>query len=102
MAVAEPIEQNVEEVHCVDCGVPMPSIPGWYAGVNVRFSCDACRQKSPRLNALPAVDSAPLRSAVVADTDAEPILEDADLEADAVEDIDVDVDDSDIADTDEV
>jgi Zn finger protein HypA/HybF involved in hydrogenase expression len=47
----EPDELAVEEVHCSDCGVPMSAIPGWYAKVNVRFTCDNCRSKSPRLAA---------------------------------------------------
>ena len=53
MTVVDPDEKVVEEVHCVDCGAPIPAIPAWYAQVRVRFTCDTCRQKSPRLSALP-------------------------------------------------
>ena len=45
----DPDERIVEEVHCIECGVPISAIPSWYANVNVRFTCDTCRQKSPRL-----------------------------------------------------
>lgn len=101
MAVMEPMERSVEEAHCVDCGAPIPSIPGWYAGVKVKFSCDACRQKSPRLTALPSADSASSRPAAVVEPDAEPVLEDVDLEAEAAQDLDVDLDEPDIAEADE-
>jgi hypothetical protein len=45
----DPDERIVEEVHCIECGVPISAIPSWYANVNVKFTCDTCRQKSPRL-----------------------------------------------------
>ncbi len=96
MAVAEPMEREVEEVHCVDCGVPMPTIPGWYASVKVKFSCDNCRQKSPRLAALPSQADTTRRSAVVVgDTDADALPEEVEVDADAeaaevVEEIEID------------
>ena len=37
-----------EVVHCVECGKPIKSVPTWLAGVDVKFSCEACRQKHPR------------------------------------------------------
>lgn len=92
---AEPPERVVEEVHCVDCGAPMSSIPGWYAAVAVKFSCDACRQKSPRLAAAAALPAASTAAAAV---DVEPRaavpLDGADADADAevdagVEDVDL-------------
>ncbi|HEX5323209.1 MAG TPA: hypothetical protein VFW40_05435 [Capsulimonadaceae bacterium] len=37
-----------EVVHCAECGKPIKSVPSWLAGVEVKFSCEACRQKHPR------------------------------------------------------
>jgi len=45
----DPDERAVEEVHCIECGAPISAIPSWYATVHVKFTCDVCRQKSPRL-----------------------------------------------------
>lgn len=96
MAVAEPMEQVVEEVHCVDCGVPMPTIPNWYAGVKVKFSCDACRQKSPRLTALAGLDADPPR-ALTAETDAEPVVDEVESEAEVGDDLEVEIEDTDLS-----
>ena len=37
-----------EVVYCSDCKKPVKSVPSWLAGVNVRFTCESCRQKHPR------------------------------------------------------
>lgn len=37
-----------EVVHCAECGKPIKSVPSWLAGVDVKFTCEACRQKHPR------------------------------------------------------
>jgi len=37
-----------EVVYCADCKKPLKSVPVWLASVNVRFSCDSCRQRHPR------------------------------------------------------
>jgi hypothetical protein len=37
-----------EVVYCSDCKKPIKSVPSWLADVNVRFSCETCRQKHPR------------------------------------------------------
>ncbi len=80
----DPDEVEVEEVHCAECNVPMPAIPAWYAKVNVKFTCDNCRQKSPgRLAAAPAAAADENTSAVSGvDLDLEG-AEDADEDADA-------------------
>ncbi len=81
--MTDPDEVEVEEVHCAECNVPMPAIPAWYAKVNVRFTCDNCRQKSPgRLAAAPAAaeESATAVSGVDLDLDG---AEDADEDVDA-------------------
>ena len=37
-----------EVVYCSDCKKPIKSVPTWLATVNVRFTCETCRQKHPR------------------------------------------------------
>ena len=37
-----------EVVYCSDCKKPVKSVPSWLASVNVRFTCESCRQKHPR------------------------------------------------------
>jgi hypothetical protein len=90
----EPDERIVEEVHCSECGVPIPAIPGWYAAVNVRFTCDTCRQKSPKLAApVPAaVVDTPRAALVDGDGENEPALDDIDVEDLGLEDADADAD----------
>ena len=47
-------EQEVAEVRCSESGVPLPTIPSWYANVRVKFISEAVRQKSQRQTPLPA------------------------------------------------
>jgi hypothetical protein len=90
------VERHVEEAHCADCGKPMPSIPGWYAGVRVKFSCDTCRQRSPRAAAAPVAEPEERRS-VAAEADAEPLdEEEAEVE---VDDVDLEIEDPEVADS---
>lgn len=89
----DPDERIVEEVHCIYTGAPIPAIPSWYANVNVRFFCEAAKAKSPALAAAVPLDAALPSSALDADGDVEPALDeiddaeleldDADLDADA-------------------
>lgn len=85
-------ERAVEEVHCIECGVPMSSIPGWYAGVRVKFSCDACRQRRPTLTApVPVALDADLKDgglAAVSDVLADP---DGEEEGDGEVEVDADL-----------
>jgi hypothetical protein len=82
-------ERIVEEVHCTECNVPIPSIPGWYASVNVRFTCDACRQKSGRsIAALAPPEVETSRSSSDGDSDNDPAL-------DEIDDADIELDDAD-------
>jgi len=37
-----------EVVYCSDCKKPIKSVPSWLSDVNVRFTCETCRQKHPR------------------------------------------------------
>ncbi|MCX6365232.1 MAG: hypothetical protein NTX57_00765 [Armatimonadetes bacterium] len=39
-------EHEVKEVRCSSTGIPIPSIPNWYAQVNVNFVSDHARSKS--------------------------------------------------------
>ena len=85
-ATDEPEELAVEEVHCSECNAPMSAIPSWYANVRVKFACDACRQKSPRLTAaVPPLEGVTRSEASALDEDAEAVAEDADAETDDVE-----------------
>lgn len=88
---AEQDERAVEEAHCSDCGAPISAIPSWYANVAVRFTCDNCRQKSPRLAAAaPALEIDSPRAAIIdPETDAEPALEDIDVDDIEIEDGDL-------------
>ena len=85
---SEQDEKVVEEVHCAECGVPMTAIPNWYATVRVKFTCDTCRQKSPRMNAVAANEAEPARDSAV-DTDLEEGLDDEDTEAE--EDVEIEL-----------
>jgi hypothetical protein len=90
----DPDERVVEEVHCSECGVPIPAIPGWYAQVNVRFTCDTCRQKSPKLAApVPSADIESPRGALAdGDSDSEPALDDIDVDDLGLDEADADAD----------
>lgn len=108
----EILEEDVQEVRCSVTGVPLPSIPAWYAGVRVNFISDAVRQRSTRASET-AVAAAP--SPVVETTSRSPallagdedgvdptLLEEADIETDdIVDEVDVDLDDTEPVDADE-
>lgn len=42
-------DTSLTEVHCFECGKPISSIPPWLAGAKVKFQCEECRQKHPRV-----------------------------------------------------
>jgi hypothetical protein len=81
----DPDERIVEEVHCVECGVPISAIPSWYANVNVRFTCDTCRQKSPRLGQPAPASLTDGEGARSSDIDLDPELAGDDVEIDDAE-----------------
>ena len=102
----DPDEKHVEEAHCSECNKPISAIPNWYAQVRVKFTCDACRQKSPRLaTAPPAFAAGGPAVAVVAvvapviadDPDAalDPDALDPEAEADLDEDVEAEADEAD-------
>ncbi len=87
--LADPDERVVEEVHCCYTGSSIPSIPSWYARVNVRFFSDAARAKhgpllTPGVQDIAGVNGIKDDSI---DPDADPSL-DVDLD-----DIELDIDD---------
>jgi hypothetical protein len=89
-ATIDPDERVVEEVHCIECGAPISAIPSWYATVRVKFTCDVCRQKSPRLGqsvaaAAAAEPEAARDPALLGEVDGDDdlALEDAEIEDDA-------------------
>lgn len=57
-----------ETVYCCECEKPVKAVPAWLAGVKVRFSCEACRQKHPKAYA--PVDLVGVRVAKSEDDDA--------------------------------
>ena len=89
----DPDERIVEEVHCIYTGVPISSIPSWYANVNVRFFSEAAKPKSPAL--APAPIEVPVAATEDGDESEAPLEDDIDdLEIDEA-DLDDETDDPD-------
>jgi hypothetical protein len=42
-------DMTINEVSCFECNKPISSIPPWMAGASVKFQCEECRQKHPRV-----------------------------------------------------
>jgi hypothetical protein len=42
-------DTTINEVSCFECNKPISSIPAWLAGASVKFQCEECRQKHPRV-----------------------------------------------------
>jgi len=64
-------DKEVKEVTCYETGKPMPKIPLWMAGINVKFISDEARQRHP--SHASAADFEPLRrSSASADKDEQP------------------------------
>ena len=49
-------ELELHEAACSECGKPIPAIPLWLADAKVRFQCEECRQKHPRVPGMAEVD----------------------------------------------
>lgn len=49
-------EQNIKEVFCYECKKPISTIPTWLAGSKVKFQCEECRQKHPRIPGMAEID----------------------------------------------
>ncbi len=52
----------VQEVVCSETGKPMPKIPLWMAGIEVKFVSDEARQKHPTSSGM--LDAAPERRTI--------------------------------------
>jgi hypothetical protein len=68
------------EVLCCECGNPIPSIPTWLTTASVKFECEECRQKHPRLPGMPEyeprrTDAEDAPTAKPADDVAEPLTD---------------------------
>ena len=49
-------DTTVHEVACFECGKPISAIPTWLAGAKVKFQCEECRQKNPRIPGMADLD----------------------------------------------
>ena len=58
-------DTTLSEVQCFECGKPISSIPPWLAGAKVKFQCEECRQKHPRVPGMAELE--PRRTAVDAE-----------------------------------
>ena len=47
---------TLNEVNCFECGKPISSIPPWLASAKVRFQCEECRQKHPRVPGMAEIE----------------------------------------------
>ena len=83
-------ERPVEEVRCTYTGVPIPTIPSWYAGVKVKFFSEASRKTASTIS-LAELEAGRLRGDGDGDDDDTSDL-DADLELDDV-DADLEIED---------
>jgi hypothetical protein len=72
----------LNEVRCSECNRPIPAIPHWLSDAAVKFQCEECRQKHPRI---PTLEIDPRRA--VSDVDE---LVDVDVVDDVEDDEDAD------------
>ena len=80
-----PVEDlALNEASCCECGKPISSIPSWLAGAKVKFQCEECRQKHPRIPGMADLD--PRRTAAAADDVVDPD-EVAEVEEDAEDEV---------------
>ena len=47
---------TLSEVSCSECRKPISIIPTWLAGAKVKFQCEECRQKHPRIPGMADID----------------------------------------------
>lgn len=71
-----------EVVYCTECQKPIKSVPSWLASVDVRFSCDHCRQKHPK--PFSAIDASPVDKPIrsIDDEDSDEVVSDAEISFD--------------------
>ena len=52
-----PVEELIlNEASCCECGKPISTIPSWLADAKVKFQCEECRQKHPRIPGMADLD----------------------------------------------
>jgi hypothetical protein len=74
---------EVREVVCFETGKPMPKIPPWMAGIEVKFVSDEARQKHPTPTPLIEIEARPRATNAVEILKVEKVrLIDADAEDD--------------------
>lgn len=47
---------ELAEVVCAECGKPISSIPLWMCGIHVKFQCEECRQRHPKVPGMADVE----------------------------------------------
>ncbi|MDX1931665.1 MAG: hypothetical protein SFU56_03585 [Capsulimonadales bacterium] len=80
-------ERPVEEVRCAETGVPLSAIPAWYATVNVKFVSNAAKKAAASYNNMVASE---LEGRAPIDGEAEPALEDIEIDELELEEIEPD------------
>src|SRR5260221_216815 len=48
---------SLNEAACCECRKPISTIPSWLAGAKVKFQCEECRQKHPRIPGMADMDT---------------------------------------------
>lgn len=81
----EPDERPVEEVRCSETGVPLPTIPAWYATVSVNF-VSAHVKKNAYIAGMPGSEMDAPRVTLDGDTEPEAATEEVELEDIEIED----------------
>ncbi len=74
----------LSEVHCAECNKPISSIPAWLSNAKVKFQCEDCRQKHPRVPGMADIESR--KAVVVAASVPDPVEPDEEIEIDEAED----------------
>lgn len=74
----------LNEVRCYECNKPMPSIPAWLAKVNVKFQCEECRQRHPRVPGMADIEPRriPIHAEELPDLDSDILDEEIEEELD--------------------
>ena len=53
-------ETTLVEVLCFECRKPIPTVPSWLSNAKVRFHCEECRQKGPKVHGMSDVGRVPV------------------------------------------
>jgi hypothetical protein len=79
-------ELILNEASCCECKKPISSIPSWLCDAKVKFQCEECRQKHPRIPGMAELD--PRRTVSASDEMGEldeVVAEDEEVEEEAAE-----------------